>query len=71
MRIDCQHADRHSAKVLVQSKNLFRLVLHSQDALSTLLLLDTQRRSYTIRVWSYETFIVFETVIGMYLAVET
>jgi hypothetical protein len=25
----------------------------------------------TIRVWSNETFIVFETVIGRYLAVET
>ncbi len=40
-------------------------------AQSTLLLPDTQRRSYTIRVWSYETFIGFETVIGRYLAVKT
>jgi hypothetical protein len=30
---------------------------------STLLLLDTQRRSYTIQVWSYETFIVIESVL--------
>jgi hypothetical protein len=40
-------------------------------AQSTLLLPDTQCRSYTIRMWSYETFIVFETSIGRYLAVET
>jgi hypothetical protein len=38
---------------------------------STLLLLDTQRRSYTIPVWPYETFIVIETVIDRYLEVET
>ncbi len=35
------------------------------------LLLDTQRRYFTIQVWSYETFIVIETVIDRYLAVET
>jgi hypothetical protein len=35
------------------------------------LLLDTQGRSYTIGVWSYETFIVIEIVIDRYLAVET
>jgi hypothetical protein len=38
---------------------------------STLLLPGTQRRSYTIQVWSYETFIVFETVINRYLMVKT
>ncbi len=38
---------------------------------STLLLFDTQRRSYCTRVWSYETFFVIETVIDRYLAVET
>jgi hypothetical protein len=34
-------------------------------------MLNTQRRSYTIQVWSYVTFIVIETVIGRYLAVKT
>jgi hypothetical protein len=37
---------------------------------STLLLSDTQRRSYTVIVWTYETFIVLETVIDRYLSVE-
>jgi hypothetical protein len=39
--------------------------------LSTLLLIDTQLRSYTIHVWSYETFIVCKEVIDRYLEVET
>jgi hypothetical protein len=37
----------------------------------SLLLPDIQLRSYTIPVWSYETFIVIETVIDRYLAVKT
>jgi hypothetical protein len=40
-------------------------------ALATLQRPNTQLRSYTIRVWSYETFIVCETVINRYLGVET
>ncbi len=39
-------------------------------AVNPTILLDTQRRSYTIRV-RYETFLVIETVIDRYLAVET
>jgi hypothetical protein len=42
-----------------------------EEFAATLPLLDTQCRSYTIRVWLYETFIVSETVIDRYLAVET
>ncbi len=38
---------------------------------STLLLPDTQRRSYIIREWLYETFIVIEIVINRYVAVKT
>ncbi len=38
---------------------------------STLLLPDTQPRSYIIGVWLYETFIMIETVINRYLAVKT
>ncbi len=38
---------------------------------STLLLLDTQPRSYSIRVWLYETLIVIETVIDRYLVFKT
>ncbi len=38
--------------------------------LSILPLLDKQRRSYTVLVWSYETFIVIETVIDRYLAIK-
>jgi hypothetical protein len=34
-------------------------------------LLSSTSRTAAIRVWSYETFIVFETVIDRYLAVET
>jgi hypothetical protein len=40
-------------------------------ALVTLQHPDTQLRSYTIRVWSYETFIECKTVLDRYLAVET
>jgi hypothetical protein len=39
--------------------------------LATLQCPDTQLRSYTIRVWLNETFIVCKTVIDRYLAVET
>ncbi len=46
-------------------------VLRAVYAPSTLLLPDTQCRSYTILVWSYEIFIVIETVINRYLAVKT
>ncbi len=38
---------------------------------STLLLLDTQPRSYSIRVWLYETLIVTKTVIDRYLVFKT
>jgi hypothetical protein len=37
---------------------------------STMLLLDTQLRSFTILVWLYETFIVCKTFIARYVAVE-
>jgi hypothetical protein len=39
--------------------------------LATLHLPDTQLRSYTKRVWSYETFIEFEQVINRYLVFKT
>ncbi len=37
---------------------------------STILLLDTQLRSFTILVWLYKTFIVCKTFIDRYVVVE-